>query len=449
MASLVDCPSTQLTTPGPKVIHEAPVGSVTAKKSANLTPPPPLFNFSSISEFVIPRREFCGRLFAVVSDNHRIIGYPMCITDNVKYDRNDFIFNFCLVLDEDAPWSAYTSIVKKMARLFRNLEEQTSFLSRQSALTSDYDTGTDLGAICEMIIEDLNSYSECMIPIGHADDDPDHIGSTSDNANILNLKLFPARTQPPVIQAWHVPLSLVNFLSMQTARWDLTVQRVLPFIDGTNSISIIATLADTDLDLTKKAIAHLVYYGCVLLLDIFSFSACYAPTPEISDFITDDGMQDECRRYIASPISMFGKSAAAIKSLSANLSASAARPRLPPTTEAVETPTRAQVLDLYTSLRQGQALRDWCLGRTTELVNIDVRRFVTFGVIKGFLYRVHKYAVAAKGTADKPRRRGSEDVARYLDGMHCLDEICTEWKVVDREAVQRLKRAGDVVIVNK
>lgn len=430
---------------GPRVMHEAPVGSITVQESSYPVPQPTLFDFLTISEFVIPRREFCDRLFAVVSGGHRIIGYPMCITDNTKYDRNDFIFNFCLVLEEDAPWAAYTSIVKKMGRLFRNLEEQTSFLSRQQE--------TELGAICEVILEDLNSYSECMIPIGYAEDDLDTTQSlvkshSYDDANILNLKLFPARTQPPVIQAWHVPLSLVNFMSMQIAHWDLTVQRVIPLIDGTNSIAIISKLADTDLELTKKAIAHLVYYGCVLLLDIFSFSGCYAPTPEISDFITGESMQDECRRYVASPISMFGKSAAAIKAMTANLTASAARPRQPPATEAVETPSRALVIDLYTSLRQGQSLREWCLSHTTELVNIDVRRFITFGVIKGFLYRIHKYAIAAK--AEKPKRRTSvEDLSRYLDGMHCLDEICTEWEVVDREAVQRLKRAGDVVIVNK
>lgn len=445
-----------------------------------MTTQPVLFNFSRVSEFIIPRREFCGRLIAVVANGHRIIGYPTCISDNQKYDRNDLIFNFCFVLDERAPWAPYTSIVKKMARVLRSLEEQSNFLSTQSNAPDDgafdfessHAHATSMSALCEMIHEDLNNYSECMIPINTAHD-PDSLTrqKTADDATLLNLKLFPLRPQPPVVHTWHVPLSLVRFSSMQTVHWDLTVQRVIPFIDGINSISIIATLADTDLELTVNAITHLVYYGCILLLDIFSFNAIYAPTPEIAIFVADEAAQEECRRYIASPVSIFGKDPETIRALtsktlkSANISER--NTHTVPLHTTIDPPSSAHVMDLYFSLRHGQALREWCLAHASQLSGIDVRRFITFGIIKGFLYRIHRYAVASArpGSPDEPRATGStspqkkrdmdvndqtaESLSKYLDGLYCMDAICTELKIVEKEAIEKLKSCGGLVMINK
>lgn len=165
----------------------------------------------------------------------------------------------------------------------------------------------------------------------------------------------------------------------------------------------------------------------------------------------------------------------------------------------VDPPSRSLVIDLYTSLRQGQQLREWCLAHAEHLARIDIRRFVTFGVIKGFLYRAHKYAIALRPAdlerdlddpiaAQKEKERawrkaamssgwrtpmeekrlaeaeaGIKDektkgvigeemdllVRRYVDGMHCLDEVCTELQITEREAVRRLKASGDVLFVQR
>ena len=318
----------------------------------------------------------------------------------------------------------------------------------------------------------------------------------------MNLKLFPTRPPPAPVHNWHVPLSIVRFSSLRTSSWDLTVQSIIPFIDGVNSVAVIAALADTDVGLTRRAVAHLVYYGCVLLLDIFSFGAIYAPTAEIDILITDEAMQDECRRYISTPISLFGKDAEAMRKLTTTLTS---KPRsVAAAMQPVDAPPRSQVIELYASLRQGQPLRDWCLTHNTQLTNIDIRRFITFGIIKGFLYRVHKYALALRPadldvdqddpvalqreherawrkaamssgwrtpTAEKDENkaweagtkdrevRGTGDsgigttldlpLARYVDGMHCLDEICTELKMVEREVAKRLRGFGDVVFVQR
>lgn len=75
-----------------------------------------------------------------------------------KYARNKFIFNFAFVLDEDVEFSTYKSVVRKVAKLFKALEEQSGFLSNEV-------TRNDVYALIEQVMEDLNNYSECMIPI--------------------------------------------------------------------------------------------------------------------------------------------------------------------------------------------------------------------------------------------------------------------------------------------
>lgn len=64
-------------------------------------------------------------------------------------------------------------MIRKLARLLRNLEEQGGFLSEEEeregvvlAGEVGYGGGSKVYALCEMILEDLNNYCECMIPIG-------------------------------------------------------------------------------------------------------------------------------------------------------------------------------------------------------------------------------------------------------------------------------------------
>lgn len=306
-----------------------------------------------------------------------------------------------------------------------------------------------------------------------------------------------------------------------------------------NSVRIISILADVELSLTYRAIKHLLYYGCIFLLDIFSFSAIYAPTAQFSSTIAcDEGMQRECARYVnmrfaPGPITMAPSSAGAagISSFRSDMTGN------PPGGHrydgddiwplvgngASEPPGGKRkvvdgvgIVELYASLRQGQSVKQWYAQHSQELANIDVRRFITFGIIKGFLYRVHKYAYATglpappNNTApttsttttssvkggepsliivsagqDTPTSRpttghlGSEDqgatatsfhsstarsggdndeedeeedndddeygisnatLAKYLDGTHCFDQICTELEISERELMARLKK---------
>lgn len=337
------------------------------------------------------------------------------------------------MLADDAEWSSYVPVVRKLNTLFRTLEEQSQFLSRDGSAP---DSGK-IYALCEILLEDLNNYSEAMIPI--------------DASNTLNIKLFPTYPPPPPLYAHHVPLATVRLGELVDENWDLTMLRVLPWINGVNSLKQVALLADADFKLVRKAIRHLLYYGCVLLLDIFSFGAIYAPTAEVAAFVESKEMQVECGRYVAlGEMDGFGAEKGG--------------------EEEKRALSGAQLAELYLSLRQGHSVKSWCIEHADVVARIDVRRFITFGVIKGFLYRVHKYALASaihksgskrltKANLNRSKQReerktekmGGEvekvDLGKYLDGTHCFDEMCTDLMVSEKELTARLKAWGDVQII--
>ena len=450
--------------PGPKVLHQVPANSIVpSPASARI----PLFHFPDVSSYIIPRQEFCSRLLTIVANSYRILGHPICLPSPL-YPRNEFLFNFCLVLDSATEYSPHLTVTLKLATLLRTLEEQSHFLSRD---TSPANTGK-IYALCEILLEDLNNYCESMIPI--------------DDSNTLNIKLFPTYPPPPPLLPYHVPLSTIRLSSLVDQNWDLTLLLILPHIDGVNSVVQIALAADADYALVRKALRHLLYYRCIFLLDIFSFGAIYAPTAELASFVESPELQLECARYVTRPYYDRDEN----DNMPSALGDDGDEGQLSTGTELVE---------LYAGLKQGQSVRHFCLERAAALDSIDVRRLITFGVIKGFLYRVHKYAIVpsmlksmhhrrkAKGGANRtadPKRirnlaaakgRGArrdiaalennaaaddeddddddDDVARkdrllaFLDGTHCFDEICTELRIGERDLLARLKEEWPDVLI--
>ena len=441
-------PTSKLLPPGPKVLHQVPANSIVpSTEFAQI----PLFHFPDVSSYIIPRQEFCSGLLTIVVNSYRIIGHPICLPSPL-YPRNEFLFNFCLVLDSATEFSPHLTVTLKLATLLRTLEEQSHFLSCD---TSPPNTGK-IYALCEILLEDLNNYCESMIPI--------------DDANTLNIKLFPTYPVPPPLLPHHVPLSTVRLSSLVDQNWDLTMLLILPHINGINSVFQIALAADADYRLVRKAIRHLLYYNCVFLLDIFSFGAIYAPTAELASFVESTELQDECARYVTVPYDdedgvVVGDDDGPLVS-------------------------GTELVELYCALKQGQSVRHFSIQHVVMLEGIDVRRFITFGVIKGFLYRVHKYATAPAAVRSAHRRSGKNkaksnlaggwkehnakarraedgdgndgddggtegggrkkaDLLKYLDGTHCFDEICTELMISERELMARLKEWGDVQIIHR
>jgi len=118
-----------------------------------------------MGEYIIPRQGFCNRYVTICDpeDKYRILGHPVCIK-NQKYVRNEFMFNFCIVIGVEVDMHPYEAVVRRLASTFTEMEIQNQFLSQEDLSTSK--DRRSIAALIEIIKEDLNNYNECMIPVG-------------------------------------------------------------------------------------------------------------------------------------------------------------------------------------------------------------------------------------------------------------------------------------------
>lgn len=96
-------------------------------------------------------------------------------------------------------------------------------------------------------------------------------------------------------------------------------------------------------------------------VDIFQYSNMYTTTPSFARLTADEAVQTECGSYVTRQGSLVA-----------------------------DWPMLA---GLYAKLRPGTTVHKWCEAHRITERGIDPRRFVTFGVIKGFLRRVHRWPI--------------------------------------------------------
>ncbi|KAI1262874.1 nitrogen permease regulator 2 [Xylariaceae sp. FL1019] len=504
---------------GTNIVAQSPPGCIVATEYAPHLKPP-LVDFDIVQEYIIPRKAFFNRFVTVNTPEgkHSILGFPVSIPHE-RYHRNEFIFNFGLVIESDVDHIPYERLVRRLAVTFAEMERQNGYLSSEGHVD---DGRRPIASLLEIVKEDLNNYGECMIPI--------------DEANTINMKLFPYHAPPAVIHGWHVPVPKAKLADIVDPTWDLTLQRIIPHVDGVNDTRRIAWLADVSLPLTQCALQHLLYYDTILLLDMFFFGSCYAPRPGIHDFVANrSGMVDECAAYVSisnlvptrnhqtadgggnNDVTSDNTSLLVPPSISISSATPRAHITIPPPTPSRPTtssqPSSAdavshyQLIKLMTTFCVGRSVMEWVRLHNEAgfdvLRHVDVRRLVQFGLVKGLLYRVHKYAVSKSyltslatgrrpGTlsraASKSRKNKSDDdglemkiprrtggftavegngdgsgdaglggmaegeggdddeeastrrtMRKYVDGTHCFDQIITEQNLTDAEILAKLK----------
>lgn len=478
---------------GPSVIHQYPENTIRPLPGETS-----LLQWTDISAYIIPPYELCNQPLSICTNGYRILGYPISL-EHPDYNRNRFTFNLCLVLQEEDDAKLYEQILRKAIRFFVEIEWDDCILQTEEDLpglkwAGEVGYPASAGAVymlLERIVHDLNVYGETCIRV--------------DDYHVLNLRLelpkdfakdFEVHASGRV-RAWDVPLLVRSIPAQSEWTWDLTLQRIYKHIDGIKHVHKIAELADVELKLVKRGIKELVHHGRAILLDIFHFQAIYACNDEICFFLNDVELQDECRRYIAPPPVM-----------------DASKERGADTNPPFVATSREQIALLYTSLNPGVQLQEFCLTHKAELANIDVRRFITFGIIKGFLRRIHKFALATEHrpispmstrsgaklgsasnrskpksgddasrefdrawrkaalssgwatppsgphpsslskshkSADKIRSEEDERLQAYLDGNHCMDQICVEMQMSEKKVLERLRhgKLGEVILFNK
>ncbi|CAO3680857.1 unnamed protein product [Umbelopsis ramanniana] len=408
---------------GPVVQHQVPEGTIvphspdTDPSNSNglndaLFCTKPIIDFEAISEYIITKEQLNGRLVSVCNNNYKVMGVPVCITDHVRYKllRNEYRFNLCFVFERDAETSSYEPIVQKMATVLEVLERESDFLT--GGISND--GAVTIQNVIEQLLEDLNSYCECQIPIN--------------DSNTINLKLFPTYPNPTTVQNYHVPVCTVDLSSMMSINWDLTLCKIIQHINGISSVRKIADKANVKIEWARQSIEHLLYYGCIILIDIYQFSNIYSIKPEVMQLLDEkSGLQEECIDYVTLP----GHSP----------------------------PTIAQLFKLYCGLQHGITLKSLITANREQAENIDLRRLITFGVIKGLIYRVYKYPMLVNLTTSatvsvetlpsntiNQNTGGAIDsqLLSFLDGNHHYDEICTELRCSPKELDEQLGYTTDV-----
>ncbi|KAI0064562.1 nitrogen permease regulator 2 [Artomyces pyxidatus] len=364
---------------GPKIVYQVPEGLIASTSTGIST----LFNFDDISKYVIPPSSLCGRLVICTAGKSKIVGFPAELRG--KYERNYFRFNLCFVFDRSADLSCYEPIVRKLSRVLTSCEEESCFLSSP-------ETSPKIYAILEQLYEDLNSYSETSIPV--------------DSFNSIELKIFPFYPNPPPVKDWMVPLALINLPKIIEPNWDLTMAKVCQYIDGTNHVSRIAHLADCDVELTRRAISHLLYYQVIMTIDIFQYSNMYTLRKSIQWLADEPHVSEECGPYISN--------------------------------EGRSIPDWPKLLHLYSRMKPGKTVFEWMQDHDVRGLGIDVRRFTSFGVIKVCPYNVHvqRRVQHTTGKAQQgappppePALAYPEELLPLLDGEHHTDELCTRFEV--------------------
>jgi len=102
--------------------HETDSPSSTDSHDAS---PESLFSFHSVSHFIIPKSEFCGRLIVCTTPKYRIMGFPVVLHGR-RYKRRKFRYNICFVFPLNSDTSYFEPIVRKVGRVLTGFEVSCS-----------------------------------------------------------------------------------------------------------------------------------------------------------------------------------------------------------------------------------------------------------------------------------------------------------------------------------
>ncbi|KYR01985.1 NPR2 family protein [Tieghemostelium lacteum] len=346
---------------GTKIIHQYPEGFISNEV------------FEGFAEYIIPKPKLCGKIITLTAFNYKILGYPVLMQD-VKYHRNALLFNLSFVFNKGTDTIPYHQIVRKLGTILQTLEKESEYLFNQSKdLLQDQ---PDISKILETLYIELNTYGESTITI--------------DDANTINVKLFPKLNDLIEVLPHQVPVLIEEIDTTNSSEWDLTLLQILPYIDGINYVGRISKLMEIDINLVTSCIQHLVYYGIVKMVDIFQYSNIYNPTPLIRKLASNFDMQKECQRYITIPGA---------------------------------TPCSFEyIFSLYSSLSIDTSFREYCTENNLTSLGIDERSFIMFGVINGFLRRKQRYPILTNLSILESLPPNHNK--RLLNGNKSFDEIC-------------------------
>ncbi|MFH4980185.1 hypothetical protein AB6A40_006894 [Gnathostoma spinigerum] len=361
--------------------------------------------FDIFSSAVIPKLELLHRLIKV---NHiqnskdgkvyKLMGHPVGI-ESPTYPRSRYIFNMCFIVDKSSTLDCmYEPMVQKCAAYLTQLEKEVHFLTEQK---------DSLPQLMLGIFEGLNTKGECQILVTEQ--------------TTFYLKLCPSfhGIEPPKVSPYMVPM-FTRIPPPKTPdhlpKMDVLSQKICPKIDGVRCINEIATLVDIDADLVARCVRNLHFYGFLALMPLFMYSNTYIATEKLHEFYLNADSIEACLDFVG--------------------------PRNKDGSHATERPIFSDVFRLYTSLKVGLTMKEWCQRMSPRSFNVDERRFIQFGIFHGFIRKLSVYPVSIK--PDDSRR-----VSKLCDGSRSLEDLALIYSVSPLKVLSELQDDGNFAFISK
>lgn len=234
--------------------------------------------FEPLSDYVIVGKHLCGKIIAVKTTELQFLNHSVSI-DNSKYERNTLLFSFGFVLAPGVNTEPYEPLLRKISSVMVSLEIEKEFLFQPSAKQR-------IAEILPHLFCSLHAHGEAFLQL--------------DAHNILALKPFRSISPQPRALADHeVPMLRFDASFMSNLPWDISLQHLLPSVDGVRCVKGIAREAEMDIDCVRRSLRTLLFYDCAVLVDIFRFSNVYQQCPGAAAALSIDSadmaeMEDFC-----------------------------------------------------------------------------------------------------------------------------------------------------------
>ena len=357
--------------------------------------------FDALSDYLIPKPQLCGQLVTVRIREKLVLCWPVCLT-HVRYERNALMFSLGFLLDaaetsEHDACARFGPLLHKASAHLAAMELESAAVAEQAQQVdaSDASAPTDpryllrsrldvsargeLAHLLPQMLQGLQVRGECMV--------------AADAANTIHLRLPPppqagtARGAPTGEHHWkaidkeQVPLLLATPDPQFTLRyWDLTLQKLLRFLDGTRTVAAIANAARAELSLVRQGLFALQSAGWVRLVDAFAIDDVYGCNPSIHALANDPEARERLRRAV-SHAERSSKEATGHDDSAGGGAANAA--------------TWPDVLRLYGACQPGpsgwRTLRDVCKLHPESAARVDLRALVYVGLLNNLLHKVQQW----------------------------------------------------------
>ncbi|KAL5259063.1 hypothetical protein ACHWQZ_G009512 [Mnemiopsis leidyi] len=353
--------------------------------------------------FVTKSKQLHGKLIVTQMFNFQTIGIPTEIphSNAVQNGRKVSIFNIVIVTKLGANTDPYEKILKKLISYFTIFEQEKQFLSSDGK-------NTRILGIINSIFHGINDHGYCCVNV-------------IDELNVIKLSYVNKDhcVNPPQIKDSDVPIIISNL--EESAAWDLTLRELYPFLDNQKPVRLLADLSLLDLVLVKKCIQSLIYYNLAFVVSPIRYSNTYYVTSAIQSIMQDPALQDECIEYIKMD-------------------------------ERYPSPSWEVIFNLYETFQSGIKLKQVFLYEKPFMRNVNERRLVEFGLLKGILKRLHKYPVASNGTITGSNV--TPELQEYiqhqvLDGQHSYDDICIKLNLKLEKVENDLDFCKNITIIQK